>query len=480
VAVIAQMLTAVALALAAPAATDPVDQAAKQLDGSPGVYVAPGAVGHPLTRAQAGDVDATVQAASTPVFVAALGESTRAQELADLRRLVDRVGRQGTYIVVWQRGYDAASDVAGVEGEVSTFEAQAKAAHPGDPAAVIDEFIRLADSAASSAASDGSAPDSGSGPESGSPPVPGATRQPSSSPRWLPLVVLLALGAGLVGLFRRGAARRRRAAAAELAEVRSVAEQDVTALGEQVTALDVPPAAAPEAVEDYRLALDAYDRAKSALSAARRTDDVRAVTTALEEGRWRLACVRARLAGQPLPERRPPCFFNPQHGPSTTDVEWSPAGGATRTIPVCAADAARLARGDDPDERLVPVGASSVPYWQAPGYYRPYASGFFGGWGGGSFLSGLLLGEVLTGGLGGWGAYDAGAYDAGYSAGFDAGGAGWGDAGGGGDFASGFDVGGGGWGGGADLGGGDFGGGGGDFGGGGGDFGGGGGDGGGW
>ena len=180
--------------------------------------------------------------------------------------------------------------------------------------------------------------------------------------------------------------------------------------------------------------------------------------------------MRARLSGQPLPERRPPCFFNPQHGPSATDVSWAPPGGAPRTVPVCTADADRLARGDDPDERLVGVGGSRVPYWQAPVYYRPYASGFFGGWGGGSFLGGLLLGEMLGGpglGFGGWGAYDAAAYDgfsdsswqgAGggdFASQFDVGG---GSFGGGGDFSGGFDSGGGGWdgggGGGGDAGGG--------------------------
>src|SRR5206468_11608293 len=152
---------------------------------------------------------------------------------------------------------------------------------------------------------------------------------------------------------------------AALTEVRGAAEEDVTALGEQLTALDIPPASAPEATEDYRAALDAYDRSKASLAAASHPEDLRAVTAALEEGRWRLACVRARLSGQPLPERRPPCFFNPQHGPSVTDVDWQPVGGVARSVPVCAADADALAHGQDPDARLVQAGGRTMPWWSA-------------------------------------------------------------------------------------------------------------------
>jgi hypothetical protein len=194
------------------------------------------------------------------------------------------------------------------------------------------------------------------------------------------------------------------------------------------------------------------------------------VTEALEEGRWRMECVRARLAGKPVPERLPPCFFDPRHGPSVTQVAWSPDGGAPRQVPVCAMDAERVARGLQPQAREVLVGGSRVPYWSAGPAYAPYAGGFFGGWGGGSFLSGLLLGEVLAGpGMGGFGGFGGYGYGPGWGGGYEGGGyaGGSGDGGGdggGGDFAGGFDFGGGGWdGGGGDLGGGgDFGGGGGD------------------
>jgi hypothetical protein len=264
---------------------------------------------------------------------------------------------------------------------------------------------------------------------------------------FVPLVVVGIIGVALVAMVRAAGRRRPTYDPAQFAEVRQAADQDVTALGEELQALDVPPSSAPEALADYQGALDSYDRAKAVLAQADQPQHLAAVTNALEDGRWRLACVRARLAGKPLPERRPPCFFNPRHGPSVTDAEWSPPGGVPRTVPVCAADADALAHGHDPDARLVQAGGRTVPWWSAPAYYGPYAGGFFGGWGGGSFLGGLLVGEALSAGLGGWG---WGGYGGGYvgdqSGGFDDGG--------GGDFAGGFDSGGGGWGGGFDGGGG--------------------------
>jgi hypothetical protein len=168
------------------------------------------------------------------------------------------------------------------------------------------------------------------------------------------------------------------------------------------------------------------------------------VTSALDEGRWLLACVRARLAGEEPPQRRLPCFFDPRHGPSVEDVLWAPPGGTQRDVPACAADAVRIKDGLDPDMRLVPVGGGERrPYWDAGPAYAGWAGGYYGG-----FLPGMLWGTVLGSSFGwggGWG--DSGAAEAG--AGSDGGG--WGDGGGfgGGGFdGGGFDGGGfdgGGW-----------------------------------
>ena len=88
---------------------------------------------------------------------------------------------------------------------------------------------------------------------------------------------------------------------------------------------------------DYTNAMNSYDRAKAELETIRRADEIQRVTNALEDGRYYMTATRARLAGDPVPERRAPCFFNPQHGPSVRDVDWAPPGGTPRSVPVCRA-----------------------------------------------------------------------------------------------------------------------------------------------
>ena len=191
-------------------------------------------------------------------------------------------------------------------------------------------------------------------------------------------VVLLVVGAVIAFVVIRSQNRKRQAEVESVQEVRSVAEEDVTRLGEDVALLDAETAGREmdEATrQDYRRALDAYDAAKAALSRVRAPEDVRAITGILEDGRYAIACVQARLAGRPLPQRRPPCFFNPQHGPSSEDVDWAPPGGQPRPVPVCAADAERVREGAESDIRQVPVGAGRRPYWQGGPGYGPYAQG---------------------------------------------------------------------------------------------------------
>ncbi len=198
----------------------------------------------------------------------------------------------------------------------------------------------------------------------------------------------------------------------------------------------------------------------------RTPEDARGVTGALEDGRYAITCVRARLVGEPIPIRRPPCFFNPQHGPSTEDVPWAPAGGIARPVPACAADAERVKMGAEPDTRKVLVGSERRPYWEGGPAYGPWAGGYFGAYAGSGLLPGILLGTMLGGGFGSWDGGGDGSGDGSGEGGegADAGAEGGGDGdysadGGdyGGDAGGWGDTGGGGWG---DFGGGDFGGGG--------------------
>jgi hypothetical protein len=151
---------------------------------------------------------------------------------------------------------------------------------------------------------------------------------------------------------------------------------------------------------DYQRALDSYESAKTAADRIAEPDEVRNVTEILEDGRYAMACVRARVAGEPLPNRRPPCFFDPRHGLSVADVAWTPPGGAQREVPACALDVERVRAGAEPDIRKVMVGSRRVPYWQGGRAYQPYAQGYFGGFGP---MQWMFMGMLFSGGFEGIG-----------------------------------------------------------------------------
>jgi hypothetical protein len=228
---------------------------------------------------------------------------------------------------------------------------------------------------------------------------------------------------------------------AELESVKRTADEDITKFGEELQDLDLDMVGkdlGEGARQDYQRALDSYESAKQAVGQVTEAEQIRHVIEILEDGRYAMACVRARVNGEPLPQRRPSCFFNPQHGPSVVDVMWSPPGGAPREVPACAADAERVRAGAEPDVRKVMVGPQRVPYWEAGPAYSPYAQGMFGALGG--VMTGMFLGTMLGGMFagGGYGDY-AGGYDGGGEGGGDGGDGGGGD--GGGDEGGGFDFG---------------------------------------
>jgi len=132
-----------------------------------------------------------------------------------------------------------------------------------------------------------------------------------------------------------------------------------------------------ETRHDYQAALDAYESAKRLVDKLSSLESVSAIVDTLTAGRYALACARARAAGEPLPERRTPCFFNPQHGPAAREVVWTPRNGPTRKVPACAQDAARIQAGEDPPVRMVRYGEQQVPTWEAGAPNEPYRIGFF-------------------------------------------------------------------------------------------------------
>jgi hypothetical protein len=217
------------------------------------------------------------------------------------------------------------------------------------------------------------------------------------------LVVLLLAALGVSAIVKANQRKALERKQAELEPVRKFAFEDVTALGEELQLLDIELAGReldPGEHADYQRALDAYEAAKRAADKIEEPEHVKNVTEILEDGKYAMACVRARVAGQPLPTRRPPCFFDPRHGLSVEDVPYTPPGGAPRDVPACLLDAERVRAGAEPDIRKVMVGNRRVPYFQGGRAYQPYAMGYFGGFGP---MDWMFMGLLFGGGFDGLG-----------------------------------------------------------------------------
>ncbi|MQA02765.1 MAG: hypothetical protein GEV07_08615 [Streptosporangiales bacterium] len=359
-------------------------------------------------------------ATGTPIFVAVLPQDEVDNGGKKLvQRLAEKHGGPGTYITLGENTIHSYSTE--VPDRIDALTESAMNEGDGDPQSIASLLIdKVAEAAASAEQNDQQ--DSGAG--VGSVMLVG-----------LGLLLLIAFAGGLVAVSSRR--KRQQREAEQFAAVHDTAEEDVTKLGEDIAELDLDVQGAdldPAARTNYENALDAYDRSKDALVAARRPDDLRRVTEALDDGRYEMTCVRARLTGEPVPARRAPCFFNPQHGPSAADRPWTPPGGSVRDVPVCAADASIMDHGHEPAARHVMVDGVRRPYWEGGPAYAPWYGGYYGAYGVDGLLTGMLLGSVLAGGWGGFG--DFGGGDSGGFGGGDSGGFGGGDSGGfgGGDF----------------------------------------------
>jgi hypothetical protein len=403
-----------------------IDEAVAGLQAD-NVYVDPGA--DPKLSATEADAlrDRIAATRAGPMYVVIAPEDIGREAGGDptqaLAQIAQGLNRNGTYVIAAGRRIRALSSVL-PRGEAGDLAAQAIEGKGGDLEAILLDLTDRVGEARSGGGESGSGEDGGGSGTGG-------------------IVLLGLLGAGGAALFVRG--RKRRAhAAAEFDEAKRNARDDLVALGEDIRALDLDvqmPDVDPQGKADYDHAVERYTQAEEQWERARSPRDLAPVGAALEEGRWAMASAKARFNGETPPERRPPCFFDPRHGPSSRDVMWSPPYGEPRPVPACEADAQRVERGDEPHSREVEWGGQRVPYWNAGPAYGPFAGGYFGGFGGG-LLPGILIGSMLGGAMSPGMAYG-----------------GWDDGGQGGDFGGG-DFGGGGLGGG-DFGGGGFGGGGG-------------------
>ncbi|MFJ8403790.1 hypothetical protein ACIQ9K_25360 [Streptomyces microflavus] len=382
------IITAAALALTSPASAAPaatITDAAQALRDDP-VYVDPGARDQ-LSVADEKALEATIQNADKPVFIAVLPATEAFPEEGLLQTLRNDTGITGVYAIRLGEGFDAGADpqVMPVRAVDNLTASVKNPATDTDASAQLNAF---ADRAVEQAR--GTAPASWSG-GGGAADDPGA---PVSG-----LITLGALvaagGAGAFALSRRNKRRKAEEERAALDKLRVVVDEDITAYGETLERLDFHPAepGADDTMRgDYERALDSYESAKTRMDKAEHPSDVRGVTQSLEDGRYSLAVLEARRTGKAIPARRPPCFFDPRHGPAVTEVLWTPSGGASREVPVCGADEARLSRGEDPMSRTVDVGdGNRRPYWEAGPAYGPWAGGYFGG----GLLPGLLVGTML-------------------------------------------------------------------------------------
>ncbi|MER5890949.1 hypothetical protein ABT160_44630 [Streptomyces sp. NPDC001941] len=374
-------LVLLVLAPSAGARAGGISDAAQALKKGP-VYVDPGARDQ-LSQADADALAKKITDAGKPVFVAVLPATAEFPAENLIRNLRTQTGVTGAYAVRLGDRFSAAADRSVLSPQsVQNLIASVRA--PGvDAKTELNNFVDQAlptarGHAPASWGSTGSG--DGGGPGTGALVAGGA--------------VVVAAGAGGYALVRRNRRRKEEEERAALEKLAVVVDEDITAFGEELDRLDFQPGeqGADDAMRaDYERALDSYDKAKSLMGAAARPSDVRGVTEALEDGRFSLALLAARREGRPLPERRAPCFFDPRHGPSVEDASWTPAGGAAREVPVCAADAARLRDGLDPVARTVLTEQGPRPYWEAGPAYGPWAGGYFGG----GMLPGLLVGTML-------------------------------------------------------------------------------------
>ncbi|MFI1173088.1 hypothetical protein [Streptomyces melanogenes] len=382
-AALATLATAAPMAAATPAASG-VAEVAAALKKAP-VYVDPGAASQ-LSAAQADALAKKIKDADKPLFVAVLPATAAFPKDTLLRNLRTDTGVTGLYAVRLGDAFNAGADRKVMSPQaVDNLKTAVRA--PGTATDASTQLNAFVDQALPSMR--GHAPASWGG-GSGS----GDNGGVSTTALITTGAVVVAGGAGAYALVRRSRKKKAEEERAALQRLQVVVDEDITAFGEELDRLDFHPAeaGADDAMRaDYERALDSYETAKTLMAAARHPGDVRGVTQALEDGRFSLAVLAARREHKPLPERRAPCFFDPRHGPSVEDADWSPAGGAPRQVPVCLADATRLRDGQDPLVREVDTDDGRRPYYDAGPAYGPWAGGYFGG----GILPGLLMGTML-------------------------------------------------------------------------------------
>lgn len=342
-----------------------IERAAQALSISP-LYVDPEAF-DVLTPQQQANLSDRLRRSRTPTYVAVLTADTLA-EAGDPGTLVAEIqraagDRPGTYGVVVDETFTAGSTVIGRQAAAIADRIAGGSLEPAQ------RIISFADQVEFTAME----------PPTQLPIEPGASQERASG---LPVLWVLLGAGGLLLAWPFVAKRRRRSRERDdLHHVRRTVDDDITSYGASLRSLDRElsvSAADRTATATFAHAHESYERAKNAATRVGHLDDARAVTAALEEGWYAIASAHAHHAGRPVPEHRPPCLFDPRHGPAAAEVPWAPgADGELRAVPACHADVLRLAEGRAPESRMVSYGGGRRPYWETGPSYAPWAEGWY-------------------------------------------------------------------------------------------------------
>jgi hypothetical protein len=391
------LVAALVLLAAPPAHAQVIERAAQALE-TDHVYVHP-AVSSSLTRAELRELRERIdESPAGPIWIAVLPEAAVEEAGGSIEGTIVKLAgsvtdRRGIYgVAVPGEGFRAGSN--GANGHPGTRRAAKEAweANGNDIGPLLIDFV---DDIGTLNPADADA--AGDVPSGGS-----VDQRGRGSSIGIGAIILLAGGGLLSAAVLFAGRERRRLQDRSFQEAKDNARDDLIALGDDIRSLEADigsPGASQAAIDDYSQAVVAYERAERAWKASVTPQELAPVSMSLEEARWAMASAKARLADDEPPVRRPPCFFDPRHGPSTRDVEWSPPWGSERMVPACEADAVRVERGEDPHAKLVMAGGRRVPYWNAGPAYGPFAGGFFGG-AGAPLLPSILVGSMLGMSLG--------------------------------------------------------------------------------
>jgi hypothetical protein len=192
--------------------------------------------------------------------------------------------------------------------------------------------------------------------------------------------VVLALAAVLTALRIRTRRVRRRGGGNLIEGARALLQGRLDGLGEVLatTAVGVSEREDLALTSHHRNAAETVSEVRSSIGRLDGPPAFRAAHGRLDDAEWHLGVVEAHL-GQggepPRPESGHParCFFNAEHGLATVEIELELPGVRTVSVGICAADAVRLSRGEEPEVGAVTVGRRRLPWAAAPTW--------FGGWG---------------------------------------------------------------------------------------------------